>query len=217
MNMNATLPFPATFTNALRALEPSELDQAGTAAIEKLRQRGFEVVVGVTLADVPYITEIAQQQAVREYCPKDLTQRFGDSEMMTAWLGKNGGRAMFLLRDVEHHVVRGYGWTGLGTCEELPDYTTTFGVRLDERVSGQGLGTPFVTTILSGSTALFGAQRVWGETWGSNVGAVKTYLKLGAKLVSVKDDWRPTLTTTPSVVDGKRQDIHLLMTFPSAV
>lgn len=215
--MNTTLPMPSTFTDTPVSLANYELDQAGVAAIEKLRQRGFEVVAGVTLADLPYIAEIAQQQAVREQCPKDLTNRFGDLAMMEKWLGKNGGRAFFLLRDLEHGHIRGYGWTGLAHCEQLPEYTTTFAVRLDERVSGQGLGVPFVTAILSGSTTLYGTQRIWGETWGSNGGAVKTYLRAGAVLVATKDDWRPTLATGPGVVDGKRQDVRILMKFPQTV
>lgn len=212
--MQTTMPLPATFTDAPLVLDQNLLDPAGAAAVERLRQRGFEVIVGVTAQDVPYITEIAGQQAVREFCPKDLTHRFRDEAMMAQWLGKNGGRAVFLLRDIQQKVICGYGWTGLGHCEQLPDHTTTFGVRLDERVGGQGLGTPFVASILSGSRSLFGTQHVWGETWGSNVGAVKTYLKIGAKLVLTTDDWRPTLTTGPGVVDGKRQDVRLLMTFP---
>lgn len=215
--MHTTMPYPASFTDRPLLLSQFELNPAGVAAVEKLHQRGFEVVVGVTTADVPFITEIAQQQAVREQCPKDMTNRFGNQDMMTQWLGKNGGRAVFLLRDREHHTIRGYGWTGLEPCEQLPEYTTTFGVRLDERVSGQGLGAPFVAAILYGSMALFGSERVWGESWGSNVGAIKTYLKVGAVLVSTKDDWRPTLETGPGVVDGKRQDIRILLKFPQTV
>jgi RimJ/RimL family protein N-acetyltransferase len=215
--MNITMPYPTTFTDTPVSLDDFELDQVGTAAIEKLRQRGFEVVTGVRPEDVPFITEIAKQQAVREFCPKDLANRFGDREMMEQWLRKNGGRAVFLLRDIEHKQVRGYGWTGLQPCEELPEYTTTFGVRLDERVSGQGLGTPFVAALLSGSMAAYGTERVWGETWGSNIGAVKTYLRIGAVLVGTKDDWRPTLETAPGVVEGMRQDVRLLMKFPQTV
>lgn len=215
--MNTTIPMPSTYTDAPVSIAQFELDQAGMAAIEKLQERGFEVIAGVTPADVASITEIAQQQAVREQCPKDLTSRFGDQAMMEKWLGKNGGRAVFLLRDLEHKQVRGYGWTGQESCEQLPEYTNTFGVRLDERVSGQGLGVPFVTAILSGSSALYGVERIWGETWGSNGGAVKTYLRAGAVLVATKDDWRPTLATGPGVVDGKRQDVRILMKFPQTV
>ena len=215
--MHTTMPYPTTFTNQPLSLSQFELDPAGTAAVEKLRERGFEVVIGVTHDDVPFITEIAHQHAVREQCPKDLTHRFGNQDMMAQWLGKNGGRAVFLLRDVAHQTIRGYGWTGLEPCEQLPEYTTTFGVRLDERVSGQGLGAPFVAAILYGSMFLFGSERVWGETWGSNVGAIKTYLKVGAVLVSTKDDWRPTLQMGPGVVDGKRQDVRLLLKFPQTV
>src|SRR6185437_5557167 len=99
--MNTTMPMPSTFIDSPVSLAHYELDPAGEAAIEKLQQRGFEVVAGVTAADVRFITEIAQQQAVREQCPKDLTHRFGDQAMMERWLRKNGGRAVFMLRDIE--------------------------------------------------------------------------------------------------------------------
>lgn len=215
--MNTTMPTPSAFTDTPVSLAHFELDQAGAIAIDKLQQHGFEVVAGVTPEDVPFIKEIAQQRAVREFCPKDLTKRFGDRDMMAQWLGKNGGRAVFLLRDTTTKAIRGYGWAGLAPCEQLPEYSATFGVRLDERVSGQGLGAPFTAAILSGSVSLFGIGRIWGETWGSNVGAVKTYLRVGAVLVSTKDDWRPTLENTPGVVDGKRQDVRVLLKFPQTV
>lgn len=211
------MPYPTTFTEDLKNLTQVALDQGGAEAIAKLRQAGFEVVAGVRISDVPSITEIAHQQAVVEFCPNDVMKRFGDLEMMEHWLGKNGGRGVFLLRETETKQIRGYGWVGLSKHEQLPEYANTFAVRLDEHVSGQGLGLPFVSAIFSGSRALYGTGGIWGETWGSNVGAVKTYLRVGAVLVSVADDWRPTLGMGQGDVYGKRRDVRLLMKFPKTL
>jgi hypothetical protein len=183
----------------------------------KLKQSGFEVIAGVRMSDVPFITEIAQQKAVREFCPNDLAKRFANREMMERWLGKNGGRGTFLLREIGTKQIRGYGWAGLSKCEQLPEYTNTFAVRLDEGVGGRGLGAPFVAAIFSGSKALYGTTGIWGETWGSNVGAVKTYLRLGAVLVTTADDWRTTLGMGPGDVYGKRRDVRLLLKFPDTL
>jgi hypothetical protein len=211
------MAYPTTFTDNPENLADVTLSQAGVDALAKLKQSGFEVVAGVRMADVPYITGIAQQQAVREQCPNDLAKRFGNREMMEHWLGKNGGRGVFILREIGTKQLRGYGWAGLSQCDQLPEYANTFAVRLDEQVGGRGLGTPFVSAIFAGSKALYGTSGIWGETWGSNVGAVKTYLRVGAVLVSVADDWRPTLGIGHGDVYGKRRDVRLLLKFPGTL
>ena len=212
-----TMPCPTTFSDEPINLAQVTLDQQATEAIGRLEQSGFEVTAGLQLADIPFITEISKQNAVREFCPNDLTKRFGDRGMIERWLQKDGGRAVFLLRDIETKVIRGFGWAGLKQCDELPDYAATFGVRLDERVSGRGLGRPFIMAIFSGSRVLYGITGIWGETWGSNVGAVKTYLRIGAEVVSTTDDWRETIESGTGVVEGKRQDVRLLLKFPDTL
>lgn len=211
------MAYPTTFTDNPKNLAQVALDAVGAEAITRLREGGFEIVAGVQTADIPAITEIAHQNAVLEFCPNDVTKRFGDYAMMELWLGKNGGRGVLLLRELDTKHIRGYGWTGLSRNEQLPEYAYTFGVRLDERVSGRGLGAPFVTAIFSGSKALFETKGIWGETWGSNGGAVKTYLRMGGVLVSTVDDWRPTLGMVQGDVYGKRRDVRLLMKFPNTL
>ncbi len=209
--------YPTTFTDNPKNLINVALDDMGAEAVLRLREAGFEVVAGVQVADVPTITEIARQKAVLEFCPNDVTKRFGDQAMMEHWLGKNGGRGAFLLREIKTQQIRGYGWTGLSKCEQLPDYAHTFGVRLDERVGGRGFGALFVAAIFSGSKVLYSTRGIWGEAWGSNVGAVKTYLRIGAVLVATTDGWRSTLGTEQDEVYGKRRDIRLLMKFPNTL
>ena len=211
------MTYPTSFTDNPENITQVALDADGTEAIAKLHEAGFEVVAGVRVADVPFITEIAQQQAVREQCPNDLAKRFADRAMTEHWLGKNGGRGVFILREIETKQLRGYGWVGLLECDQLPEYENTFAIRLDERVGGRGLGVPFVKAIFSGSKAYYGTKGIWGETWGSNVGAVKTYLRVGGVLVSTADDWRPTLGMGHGDVYGKRRDIRLLLKFPDTL
>lgn len=207
--------YPKTFAAELYPLEPAGLGQAGNEAVEQLLAANYEVVAGVRRDDVKEIAAIARQNPVREYCAKDALTRCGDEEMMAAWFdGKKDGRGVFLLRHTGTLAVAGYGWTGPELCQELPESLVTLAVRLDEGVSGQGLGVPFTTAILYGSMALYGARNIGLETWGSNTAAVKTYLRAGADLVTTKDDVRPTLQHGPHVVGGKRQDVRLYMQFP---
>lgn len=211
------MDYPTTFTDNPKKLSHVALDNAGIEAVNRLRGEGFEIVAGVQVADVQAIAEIAQQKAVLEFCPNDVAKRFGDQLMMERWLGKNGGRGVFLLREIDTQLIRGYGWAGRSKCEQLPDYLHTFGVRLDKQVGGRGLGTPFVAAIFSGSKALYETRGIWGETWGSNAGAVKTYLRAGAVLVATTDDWRPTLGMEQGDAYGKRRDIRLLLKFPKTL
>lgn len=192
------------------------LDKSGLESILKLHEAGFEVVAGIRKDDVPDITKIARQPQIREFCPHDLSERFGSSAMTKLWLGKNGGRAVFLLRETATQLIRGYGWTGCATSEKVLHGATTFGIRLDGKVSGRGLGLPFLTTILSGSMELYGTKYVWGETWGSNIGAVKIYARAGGELVTTEDSWRPTLNPNPNeAIRGMRRDIRIFLKFPA--
>ncbi len=205
--------FPTAFAEEPQLIVPGMLDEVGNAAVEQLAARDFEVVAGVRRADVPEITAIANQDGVLDFCPKDAVTRFPDADIMEEnWLPKAGGRGMILLRRRLGRIA-GYGWTGIEPCEQLPDCTTTFAERLDERVAGQGLAAPFAVAIVSGSMAIFGAEKIGLETWGSNTAAVRTYLKAGARLVTTKDDRRPTTHPAPNETDGKRRDTRLYMQF----
>lgn len=212
--------YPTSFSKEyLNLSNPNiELDTLGQTALMQLTANNLEVVSGLLLDDVAHITTIAHHENIREYCPNDAATRFSDQTNVEQWLGKNGGRAMFLLRRIStqnsltaSQQIDGYGWTGAETCPDLPKWQTTFAVRLNpnSQLSRKGIGSLFSTAIVSGSMALFGARHIGLETWGSNTAAVKTYLKAGAALVTTRDAIRPTLQNG---VD-KRQDIRLFMQF----
>jgi hypothetical protein len=97
--------------------------------------------------------------------------------------------------------LAGYGWTGPELCDELPEQTHTFAVRLGEQTRGQGLATPFNRAIVMGSMVIFGGRDIGLQTWGRNRPAVCSYLKAG-----------PLLADT--VYDEKEHDSRLTMYFP---
>lgn len=209
-----SMRYPDTFTRELVPLDPHGLSEAGQRALGQLHIEGFDVEVGLRRRDVADIAAIANQEAVREFCPNDLEKRFGDEQMAEAWLAKNGGRGVFLLRHMGERALAGYGWTGAEITPELPDCETTFALRLSEEVAGRRLGTPFTTAIVSGSMAVFGTTRTGLETWASNTRAVRTYARAGTQLVTSRDDKRPTLRPAPNETEGMRRDTRLFMVFP---
>jgi len=207
--------FPTTFADKPVHLQRNGFyDIQSNDALRQLSEIDLVVVAGITPADVPQMANIATQDGVREFCPKDIASRWGDVNMAEAQLKKGGGRAAFLLKEVLTDAVAGYGWTGHEPCDELPGYPVTFAVRLHEDYRGKHLAAPFSRVIVAGSMALYGARGIGLETWASNTGAVRSYLASGAELVTTRDDVRPTLKPEPGDIDGKRRDVRLFMKWP---
>ena len=175
-----------------------------------INNANFGVFFGLREQDTADISPIAASAAVREFCPKDISSRFGNVEMAERWVAK--GRTMFQLRELGRGGLAGYGWTGLETSPEIPGGDTTFAVRLAPEFAGRGLATPFTRAIVAGSSALHGGN-IWLETWGSNTAAVRTYVHAGAQLVTTRDATRPTLNPGDREIDDTRRDVRLFMCF----
>lgn len=214
--------FPNTFAEAHVPLQDVALDDPGVQALRHLKLVDYMVAAGVCREDVPAITEIANQEGVREFCPRDAKERFVSERSMEKWLGKNGGRGMFLLKNIGTQAIEGFGWVGKEKCEELPRCETTFAIRLHERAAGarKGVGTAFTTAIVSGAMALHKARGIGLETWASNAGAVNAYINAGATVVkarSIDKDGklitRPTLDENFASMNGERPDTRLFMEF----
>jgi RimJ/RimL family protein N-acetyltransferase len=197
---------PTTFTEQLHSLPLNTMNNDGFAAMQELRAKGFTVALGLRQADVESLNGLANQTAIREYCPNDLSRRFGDEAMVQKWLEK--GRLTFQLRKIGEASLSGIVWTGPEKCVDLPDCDSTFAIRLSEEVAGQGLAAPLTIAALSGSVAL-GVKKIGLETWQSNIGAVKTYEKAGAKHIATRKGRRPTLAP-----EGEIDDVRLFMQFP---
>jgi hypothetical protein len=213
--------YPTTFTTELIPLREAGLDDRGVEALDRLEAGGFEVVAGLRRADLPEVTAIANTVPVREYCPNDMGKRVGDEHKAGTWQGERGGKGVVLLRRLGDKAVGGYGWTSLAPDDEkqmIPGEEVTFAERLGPIAAGRGLGALFAEAIVSGAVALHGARNVGLETWGSNTGAVRSYLRADASLVTTRDGYRPTLTPTQSEIldkdhPNKRRDVRLYMKF----
>lgn len=202
--------FPTTFDDEVRPL-PQGLGQAGDEAVKKLEERGYEVRVGLTEELADRITVMSQEPSIREFCPKDCTQRFADREAAGHWLSKQ--RVVFLLMKKEEGrlSLAGYGWAGPGVSSHAPGGKNTFAVRVGQAGQGQGLAAPFSWLIIAGTAVLYGARDFWLETWASNGGAVHIYHKIGFVTVDEQVDER-------SSRDGKTiADTRVYMTLDNSL
>lgn len=173
--------FPTTFAEATQPLPNDEL-----------AAKRYEVHLGLTRAYAEAIIAMALEPAIREYCPNDSASRFANLAATEQWLSK--GRAVFLLlkRTDDGLQLAGYGWVGDGTSSHVPGGQTTFAIRIGEAGQGQGLATPYMRAILTAAVTIYGAQKLWLETWQSNGAAVHVYHKLGFVDVDQEPGERPT-------------------------
>lgn len=223
--------FPTTFTDTPLVLTPQHVQPKHADIISGLESRGYGIVAGLREQDVQDITRIAGQPGVREFCPKDIRQRWTNIDATRKQLNKDGGRGVFRLVKLVDHLdpidgdTVGYGWTGKSSEDErakLPRCENTFAIRLDSAVARQGLGRRFTAGIVVGSMALFNAHNIGLETWASNVGAVKSYFGAAAEFVTGQNSERVTRNLDEAVrteiIDGEeigiRPDTRYYMQFP---
>ncbi|HUY85031.1 MAG TPA: hypothetical protein VMU97_00785 [Candidatus Dormibacteraeota bacterium] len=185
------MDFPDKFDESTRPL-PAELGQAGTEAVQKLAERGYEIQVGLTPALADQILTMSQEPSIREYCPKDCSQRFADRTSAERWLEKKRAVFVLLKKEGDGLSLAGYGWAGPASSSHVPGGVNTFAVRIGEVGQGQGLAAPFSWLIIAGSAVLYGARDFWLETWASNGGAVHIYHKIGFETVDEQVDDRLT-------------------------
>lgn len=212
--------FPKGFVESPYILSPNDVQLEQRVHLRQLERQGYEVVAGLRREDVPALTEVAEQEGTREFCPNDLKLRWGNEEMAERQLAKAGGRCVLRLVRKDTGDTHGFGWTGHISEEEkqyLPMCENTFALRLHEASRGKKLGMPFSRVIVAGSMALWGARNIGLETWASNTAAVRTYLAAGAELVTTKDDVRPTLDRTKFQHERHRNDVRLYMHFAWSV
>jgi len=209
--------FPNGFgEHHIRLMADDAFDQVSNEALLQLEEAGFEPWAGIMREDMPAITAIAGQESVREFCPRDITERWGSEAMAEEQLAKNGGRAVFILRQTVTGNIAVYGWTRLEKKppKKLPDCPTTFAVRLISEFGGRGLAAPFSRAIIAGSVALYGAKGIGLETWDSNVRAVKAYKRSEDIHVPSKPSQRTTLQPMPAEAKGMIADTRLFMKWP---
>lgn len=178
--------YPTTYAEVLKPLTTEGMDPRGVAALGSLGNKGIEVVIGLTVADMGDVGRIARQGGVRWFCPKDERKRVGDEKLGKTWM--EDGRLVFQGKKKGHTVA--YGWLRPEACEELPDAEETFAVRVDEALAGQGIGIDFSHAIVFGGMARAGSKKIGFESWSSNIPALRSYVKGGAKIIAAKNSWR---------------------------
>jgi hypothetical protein len=212
--------FPDSFSPGVRILN-GNIGLRGDEALERLREKGFNVGVGLTEYHAGRISEMSHQPHIVEYCPRDRTLgRFATLSSTSKWLQKGGGRAMFvLLRDIaadgkqRDFQLEGYGWTGYERCDELPGHPVTSAYRIGNRATGQGLAKDFVQTVVSGTRHNFSDDGIGLETWASNP-AASLYPKVGFVIVRYAEhyEYRPTLDEEAE--NGVVADERIYMGYP---
>jgi len=191
--------FPTTFATERYQLGLGDIAPKHSMLLGALGRCGYAVEVGLVREDVSALTEIAGQPGTREYCPRDIEERWTNETVAEQQLGKDGGRGVFVLRNMANNAIAGFGWTGKSGNDEqknLPMCENTFAIRLHEDSRGQGLAVPFSKIIVAGSMSIFRARRIGLETWASNNAAFNSYLKADAKAIKAINAKRPTLDTS---------------------
>lgn len=172
--------FPTEFASELEPL-PMCISEAADAAIERLAERGFKVLRGLTTEAAAQVRPITLQQSIGHNCHKDRgVTRFATEGSTATWLTKGipDGRhgrdfyGLYLLgEDPENLTMAGYGWTGPELCDVfanllenqsdisvtsvdpylLESANVTWAERISEEFQGQGLAAPFGTLITAGT------------------------------------------------------------------
>ncbi len=208
--------FPTTFTQSPETLFDG-IGSRGDESLARLRERGFTVAAGLSEYYAGAVGIMGAQKHIVEYCPKDATsKRFGTLASTEEWLQKGGGRGMFLLLEGEggDGALAGYGWAGMGPCDELPDHPITSAYRIGESARGQRLSGDFVQVVVSATNALYAPDEGIGlETWNRNP-AARLYPKVGFELVHESPQWELRPTLEPNCVDNKTWDRRLFMGYP---
>lgn len=204
------------FANEVAPL-PNQLDAAANSARRRLMEKGFVVGAGLTRSYAGAISVMAKQPHIEEMCPRDARTRFATEETTADWLGKGGGRNVFLLlKNAGSTGLRlaGYGWTGAESNPVVPGGETTFAVRIGNEGRGQRAASDFSRLIIAGSAALYGTKRTWLETYQGNSSAVGAYLSAGFEPFIDHDGQpvtkitaRPTLHEPGTIING--QEVYL--------
>lgn len=180
-----------SFSDKTTKISSDNLGPKAQAFWQQLSSQGLEVHMGMTTEVAKQILAMSGEPAIREYCPKDLSERFRNQAAAEKWLAK--GRAFFMLykRSGDRLVPLGYGWTGPAASQQVPAGQTTFALRIAEAGHGQGLAAPFSWVVIAVSAQLYGLEDFWLETWASNGAAVHIYHKLGFEDVTEVPSQRP--------------------------
>jgi ribosomal protein S18 acetylase RimI-like enzyme len=198
--------FPTGFST-IRPVSTMQAGDQAAAAFRQLAAQNYALHLGLTPEHAAQILTMSQEPAIREYCPKDSSERFTNRKATEKWLAKQ--RAVFLL--FEQNGTRrlvGYGWAGPAIDSHVPAGRMTFALRIGQAGQGRGLAAPFSWLIIAVTAKRYGVQHFWLETWASNGAAVHIYHKLGFETVAEESSRRP------AAVGGTVADTRVYMYLP---
>lgn len=188
------IPFPEHYDQELQPLPLQQMSESSQQAVQTLESKGYIVKAGLTPYYADAINKLSQEPSIKEYCPKDLSERFTTRQTTEQWLSKKRATYLLLHKSDDGSLdLAGYGWVGTKQSPLVPGGEVTFSVRVSEKHQGKGLAAPFSESMLAAAKATYGASNLWLETWASNGGAVHIYHKLGFNDVAEKPDERPSL------------------------
>jgi hypothetical protein len=224
--------YPTDFAPEFRPFTPDDdLGEAGSAAVRLLANHGFVVAEGVLRSQVSRLGEIAQEPHIVEYCPKDPVTRFGDVDMVTAWLEK--GRVSVPIYEVSpgkplttadiRRLDEGdvstivNSWWGREKNKHIPSAPITSAFRTSQRGRelGRELGIRFgalsVDLVLTSAGVVHeeDLHEFSLENWKSNRAGGKLYEAKGFVLgAEPMEDERPTLKNVGDEIDGNVVYVH---------
>jgi hypothetical protein len=228
------IPLPTSFQEPQPIVELT--GELGTSGSDYLREHGFHVWAGFDEVDLPHITRIAGEAAIRNYAWLDETEeRFGSPEAAARWVGHRdellglSGRALFLLmykypeREADRWAGYGMVWPEAPAVPEnadpgdirefsktLAEARTTWGVRVSERYYQRQLITAFAKVVIAAGNQMYGVRDFWIEAWDSEADHRSAY---------ITPHWEKKLIAIP----GRRQlgfdgeavdDLRLFYTLP---
>lgn len=196
--------YPTELYPTLLDIPVATLSNDANQSFSTLAEKGYIIKEGLTKEIIEQLQNIITEDSIREYCPKDQSERFTNVQIAENWMQK--GRAFYVLLHAENNssiiTIAGYGWIGEKQTSLVPGGETTFSLRISEQHQGNGLAGPFSACMLSAAQEKYGAKKLWLETWASNRGAVHIYHKLGFHNVAEKEDQRPSLVA-PQINDTR--------------
>lgn len=145
------------------------------------------------------ITEVQKEELI-QYSTNDSEVvkntsdaiRFKDMKAFAVWLQEKP--SLFVLTNNSGKLL-GLAWVQkMDNPIKLQEYDTTAAIRLYGEARGKGLSRWFLEEALQ----KYGSKNYWLRTSSDNVSAIKTYKRLGFKIVSTPDDENKIILTRHS-------------------
>jgi ribosomal protein S18 acetylase RimI-like enzyme len=160
---------------------------------EPLEAAGFDVREGWSDEVAEGLVAGAREDEMRRWVPRDLAERFSDTDAANEWYERNHKRIYAL---AQRATLTGVIWYSPNSRPDLgADYT--FAIRMYEQARGRGLARAFMVAAQRDFAAVERYEgAIWLETDADNTHARRLYEQSGYTLVSEQSD-RVTMVRNP--------------------